>query len=502
MQSALSSRTMLRAPLRTSIITLSARHVRPFSVSSASYLHLWDHLPGESVKEPSEGLAKLKGRIREERFRVKPLLNTGEHDRFDVVVVGGGIVGLATARELLNRYPNMTVAVLEKEREVAPHQTGHNSGVIHAGMYYEPGSTMAHTCVRGSELMYKFCEENKLPAERCGKMIVATSAEEHTQVEKLYKQGNANGVKGLEIFDAKQVSDMEPNIKAYSALYSPNTGIVDYSLVSETLARQILDSGRADIKLAFEATSFKKLPDGSVEINGMEPSQIGPTLQVHANNVITCGGFYADRLAGLTGGNAKKDQVVTFRGTYYQLKPEYRTMVRMNIYPVPSGGGIPVGVHITPTVNARRGHALIIGPGACFTFAREGYKFWDFKAKDVYQSFTNPDFWAFALKNISLSFGELYKDLNKRAFLRAAQKYAPGLTIDMVEPSFTGVMSQVFQDGGIAASDYILERKVLGGTTLNVRNAPSPACTASLAIAEMVADIAAEDFQWSKPEKK
>ncbi|CAO3670876.1 unnamed protein product [Umbelopsis vinacea] len=498
MQHVLALKAVFRATLHNRVSPLASHHIRPFSVTSVSYIHLWDHLPGENMKEPRDGLALLRGRVREERFRLKPQINKGQQDRFDVVVVGGGIVGLATAREVLARYPKMTAAVIEKEREVAPHQTGHNSGVIHAGMYYEPGSTMAHTCVRGNELMYKFCEENKLPVERCGKMIVATTPEEHKQVEKLYKQGNANGVKGLEIFDSKQVSEMEPNIRAYSALYSPNTGIVDYALVSEILARQILDTGRGDIKLAFDARKFEKLDDGTVEITGVEPTQNGPIQQVHANNLITCGGFYADRLAALTGGNAKKNQVVTFRGTYYQLKPEYRTMVRMNIYPVPSGGGIPVGVHISPTVNARRGHALIIGPGACFTFSREGYRFFDIKMKDVIGAFTNSAFWSFAIKNISLSFGELYKDLNKRAFLRAAQKYAPDLTLDMVEPSFTGVMAQVFQEGGIAANDYILERKVLGGTTLNVRNAPSPACTASLAIAEMVVDTAAEDFNWAK----
>ncbi|KAG2180183.1 hypothetical protein INT43_003972 [Umbelopsis isabellina] len=498
MQYALPLRSSARTALYRRVPTLLGQHTRLFSASATPHIHLWDHLPGEEIKEPREGLAKLKGKIREERFRRKPQINFAEHDRFDVVVVGGGIVGLATAREILNRYPDKTVAVLEKEREVARHQTGHNSGVIHAGMYYEPGSTMAYTCVKGAQMMYDFCEKHQLPVERCGKMIVAVNEAEHKEVEKLYHQGNANGVKGLEIYDSKKVSEVEPNVRAYSALYSPNTGIVDYGLVSETLAREIIDTGRADIKLAFEATRFDKLQDGSVEITGIEPAQKGPILSVNAKNVITCGGFYADRLAGLTGGNPHKDQVVTFRGTYYQLKPEYRTMVRMNIYPIPSGGGIPVGTHITPTLNSRRGHALIVGPGACFTFSREGYQFFDFKAKDVWDSFTNTSFWAFALKNLGLSFGELYKDINKRAFMRAAQAYLPDLTLDMVEHSFSGVMPQVFQKGGIAASDYILERKVLGGTTLNVRNAPSPACTASLAIGEMVTDTAAEDFGWPK----
>lgn len=173
----------------------------------------------------------------------------------------------------------------------------------------------------------------------------------------------------------------------------------------------------------------------------------------------------------------------------------------MNVYPVPSGGGIPVGVHFTPTVNTRRGIQMIVGPGACLTFSREGYTFTDFKMDDILGSLTNMNLWLFALKNPSLSIGELYKDMNKRAFLRAAQAYVPGLTEDMVEESFAGVMSQVFEKGGIAANDYILERKVMDGKILCVRNAPTPACTASLAIAEMLIDTATEDFEWQESEK-
>lgn len=220
-----------------------------------------------------------------------------------------------------------------------------------------------------------------------------------------------------------------------------------------------------------------------------------------AKNVITCAGFYSDRVAGLAGGDAGRAKVVTFRGTYYQLKPEYRGICRMNVYPVPSGGGIPVGVHFTPTVNTRRGIQMIVGPGACLTFSREGYTFTDINFKDLFGSLTNMNLWLFALKNPSLSAGELYKDLNKKAFLRAAQAYVPGLTEDMVEESFAGVMSQVFEKGGIAANDYILERKVMDGKILCVRNAPTPACTASLAIAEMLIDTATEDFEWQESEK-
>ncbi|KAL1926235.1 hypothetical protein VTP01DRAFT_5932 [Rhizomucor pusillus] len=475
------------------------RNTRVFA--SKADIHLWESLPGEN-NTPRKGVERLLGKLRAERFAQAHPVATTPLDRYDVAVVGGGIVGLATAREILNRYPDKTVVVLEKEPEVAAHQTGHNSGVIHAGMYYKPGSRMAHTCVHGAELMYKYCEENDLPAERCGKFIVASNEAEHAQVEKLYHQGNANGVQGLEIFSGEKVREYEPNIAAYSALYSPNTGIVNYWLVSQCIADEIRRSGRGDIKLSFDVRKISRTKEGRVHIQGHEPTQGGPSLHVDAARVITCGGFYSDRLAAIAGGNPKAHRVVTFRGKYYQLKSEYRGVVSRNIYPVPSGGGIPVGVHFTPTVDVRRGHQMIVGPGACITFSREGYKFFDFKAKDVWDSATNAAFWAFAFKNLSLSFGELYRDLSKRAFLKSAQLLMPSLTEDMVEPSFTGVMSQVFEPGGLAASDYILERRCLDGLVLNLRNAPSPAATASLAIAEMLCDVASEDFGWPQLEKQ
>ncbi|KAG2225685.1 hypothetical protein INT45_012157 [Circinella minor] len=460
-------------------------------------LYFFDKLPGEG-HQPQKGVEKIFGPLRAERFAksLYPVLSTPE-DVFDVAIVGGGIVGLATAREILNRYPEKTVVVLEKEDHVAAHQTGHNSGVIHAGLYYESGSRMAHTCVRGAELMYKYCEENDLPAERCGKLIVACNEEEHAQVEKLYKQGTANGVKDLEIIYKDEIKKLEPNVDAYSALNSPNTGITNFWLVSQCLANEIRQSGRGDVKLSFEVLKVNQVEnERHVLIKGREPGQNGPHLSVQAKNVITCGGFYSDRLSKITGGNAEKHKIVTFRGTYYQLKPEYRTIVSRNIYPVPSGGGIPVGVHFTPTVDVRRGHQMIVGPGACITFSREGYKFFDFKLKDVLDFATNKPFWEFVLQNFSLSLGELYRDLFKFAFLKSGQRIIPNLKGDMVEPSFTGVMSQVFEPGGVAAGDYILERKCLNGLALNLRNAPSPAATGALAIGEMLVDAAAEDFKW------
>jgi len=395
--------------------------------------------------------------------------------------------------ELIKRYPSLTVAVLEKEREVAPHQTGHNSGVIHAGMYYVPGSVMADTCVRGNALMYEYCASKGLPADRVGKLIVASNAAEHGQVELLFDRGTKNGVKGLQVLTGAQVKAMEPAVVAYSALWSPNTGITDYSLVTRSLAEDITSSGRGDVKLSFEVTGFTRTPEGRVAIAGVEPGQVGPVKVLTAAHVITCAGLYSDKVAALAGGSATP-KITAFRGTYYQMKPQYKDIVKTNVYPVPSGGGIPVGVHFTPTVNERRGHQMIVGPGACIAFSREGYKMSNIRLSDVWDFVSNGAFWRFAIKNPSLSAGELWKDLNKAAFMRDAQKLVPSCTVDMVEESFTGVMAQVFENDGTAAKDYVFERKLLGGSMLAVRNAPSPACTASLAIAERVADIAEADF--------
>ena len=415
---------------------------------------------------------------------------------FDVAVVGGGIIGLATAREIQKRFPGKTVCVIEKEREVAPHQSSHNSGVIHAGMYYEPGTDMAQTCVRGAKLMYEYLESHKLPYDRVGKLIVAVNEKEHEQVRLLYDRGTKNGVLGLEVLDGEQIRKKEPAVsKAFSALWSPNTGIADYGVVSRSLAGEIIASGKGDVKLEFEVKKIEQSTDGRVVITGVEPGQKGPSKRVVAKNVIACAGFHSDTVAGFAGG-AANPKVVTFRGTYYQMKATYKDIVKTNVYPVPSGGGIPVGVHFTPTVNERRGHQMIIGPGACLTFKREGYSFFDISLSDLWGSLTNGGLVRFAVQNPSLSLGEVYKDLNRAAFLKEAQKLVPSLTDDMVEESFAGVMAQVFLPDGSAAKDYIFERNLLNGKVLSLRNAPSPAATASLAIAEKLVKLAEEDFAW------
>ena len=358
---------------------------------------------------------------------------------FDVAIIGGGIIGLATAREALLRYPHLRVVVLEKEGEVAPHQTGHNSGVIHAGMYYVPGSTMAKSCVRGAELMYAYCEKHKLPHDRVGKLIVAATPAEHKEVELLYDRGTKNGVQGLRILNGEEIRAMEPAVsKAHSALWSPNTGVVDYGIVAKSLAVDVYETGRGDVKCGFEALSVTSSGEGGrLVITGLEPGQQGPVKTVTAKHVITCAGFYADKVAQLAGG-AEHPKVVAFRGTYYQMKPAYQDIVKTNVYPVPTWGGIPVGVHFTPTVNERRGHGMIVGPGACIAFSREGYKMSDVRLGDLWGFLTNFSLWMFTFKHPDLAIGTLWKDINKAAFLADAQKLVPSLTDDMVERSFSG----------------------------------------------------------------
>eukprot|EP01062_Namystynia_karyoxenos_P044527 TRINITY_DN3283_c0_g3_i1.p1 TRINITY_DN3283_c0_g3~~TRINITY_DN3283_c0_g3_i1.p1 ORF type:complete len:480 (+),score=131.66 TRINITY_DN3283_c0_g3_i1:75-1514(+) len=424
------------------------------------------------------------------------------HGSYDLAVVGGGIIGLATAAEVKRRFPHLSVTVLEKEGEVAAHQTGHNSGVIHAGMYYEPGTAMAKCCVEGARMMYAYAQQKGIPCERVGKLICAPTEAEHPKVEELYRRGTANGVEGLRILTGEEVREIEPNVVVHSALDSPNTGIIDFGVVARQLQRDIQEQG-CDVQLRFEVreiTPVDDVGDGRrVEVRGVEPGQPGPLKTVRANSVITCAGLHMDKVAERGGGTAWP-LVATFRGRYYQMKPEYRNIVKRNIYPVPSGGGIPVGVHFTPTAaGGRRGQQMIVGPGACIAWEKEGYSFFDIDLRHLFEILTYPGFWRFALNNLELSLGELWKDANQGAFLAEARKLVPSLRSDMVEPSFVGVMAQVFLDDGSPAKDYIFERQCANGTTLHLRNAPSPAATSSLAIAVELVDRAAEDFGWGQP---
>lgn len=404
----------------------------------------------------------------------------------DVTIVGGGIVGLATARNLIFRYPKAKIVVLEKEKDIVAHQTSHNSGVIHAGLYYSPGSQMAKLCVEGAKKMYQFCAEKKIPHARIGKLVVATKEKELPLLEDLYERAKANGVQGLELLNPSQVKKMEPNISVLAALHSPNTGIVDYSKVGRQLAKEFLEFGnKGEIKTGFEvaeidtSTSEKEIVLLSQK---KEP--------IRARHVITCAGLHAD-VIGRKAGGGKGPMVLPFRGTYHELKTEFRTIVKRNIYPVPDPKFPMVGVHLTPKIDGR----ILIGPNAALAMSQEGYSFWDFNIRDMFRFGTNMGLWKLVLGNFGVVTKEIVRDLSAKAFVAEAQKYCPSLKLEHTTTGWSGVHAVAIDPKGKIIGDFLFENGK-SGKVLNVRNAPSPACTSSLAIAEAIVDRASEDFGW------
>lgn len=411
-------------------------------------------------------------------------LGTLKGDKADVAIIGGGIVGLATAREIVTRFPKASVVVVEKEKKLVPHQTSHNSGVIHAGIYYEPGSDMANLCVEGAKRMYEYCERKNLPYKRVGKLIVATRDHEIPILEDLYKTAKSNKVKGLEILNSKQVLDLEPNVKALQALHSPNTGITDYAAVGLSYAEEFLASGQGQIHSNFEVTGIEADERKGIEIYG-KGSKV-----VKSRWLITCAGLQSDYIGYMAGGK-KGPTVLPFRGTYHQLKPEICNIITRNIYPVPDPKFPMVGVHLTPRVDG----SVLIGPNAALSLAKEGYSFWNFNLRDALKFGMNKGLWKLVLKNPSTVLQEVWRDINTQAFVGEAQRYCPSLKVDHTTKGWSGVHAVAIDDSGKIIGNFLFEVGK-AGLVLNVRNAPSPACTASLAIATAVVDRAVETFDW------
>jgi len=403
----------------------------------------------------------------------------------DVAIVGGGIVGLATAREIVTRFPSAKVVLVEKEQDIVKHQTSHNSGVIHAGIYYEPGSDMAKLCVDGNRLMYEYCEKKNLPHKRVGKLIVATRESELPILEDLYSRASANGVQGLELLSPKQIVDLEPNVRALRALHSPNTGIVDYAKVGRSYAEDVLATGRGQIRTGFEVTAVDADAARGVTVQ----SRTGE--EVKAKWLITCGGLQADYVGRMAGG-AKGPTVLPFRGTYHELKPEYRNLITRNIYPVPDPRFPMVGVHLTPRVDGR----VLIGPNSALALSKEGYKFWKLNIKDALLFAINKGLWKLVLGNPGIVFQEIWRDINTRAFVAEAGRYCPKLDVAHTTHGWAGVHAVAVDDHGKIIGNFLFENGS-SGIVLNVRNAPSPACTSSLAIANTVVDRAVRDFEWA-----
>jgi len=392
-------------------------------------------------------------------------------ERFDTVVVGAGIVGLSVAREVLTRAPRSRVLVLEKEPGPARHQSGHNSGVIHSGLYYKPGSAKARLCVRGAAAMYEYCGQRGIAVERCGKLVVATSESELEGLAELQRRGTANGVAGLRWVDESGVRDVEPHVRGLRALHVPSAGIVDYAAVSRAFASDVVDLGG---EIRYEnAVIGLRLAGGHVDVRTRGAA-------IEAERLIGCAGLWSDRLAALAGASPSP-RIVPFRGDYYRLRAERRPLVRGLVYPVPDPRFPFLGIHFTRRIDGE----VWLGPNAVLAFARDGYRRTDVRWGDVGELISSGGFRRLARRHWRTGVSELWRDLSKPAFLHELRRYMPELRADDLLPGPSGVRAQAVGDDGGLIDDFVVD---VVGRVVNVRNAPSPAATSSLAIASEIVD--------------
>ena len=393
---------------------------------------------------------------------------------FDVAIVGGGIVGLATGLKILERCPGKKLCVLEKERAVAAHQTGNNSGVIHSGLYYKPGSAKAKTCVEGARRMVEFCQQHRIAHEICGKIVVATSEAELPALAELLRRGQANGVAGVVEAGPERLKEIEPHASGIRGLWVPGTGIVDYAAVARKYAELIAAAG-GEVRLGTRLTGIRQ--DAAAE-------QILLTTagEIRARLLINCAGLHSDRVARL--GGARPDvRIVPFRGEYYKLLPDHRHLVKGLIYPVPDPRFPFLGVHFTRMIDG----GVECGPNAVLAFKREGYTKTSFSLRDSVETFTYPGFWRMGLKYWRTGLGETYRSFSKAAFVRALQRLLPEIGAEHLEAGGAGVRAQALSADGALVDDF---RIVRSGSAIHVLNAPSPAATASLCIGEQIAEMA------------
>jgi L-2-hydroxyglutarate oxidase len=396
-------------------------------------------------------------------------------DRFDLVIIGGGIVGLATAREVTRRFPALRVAVLEKETSVAAHQSGHNSGVIHSGLYYRPGSLKAKLCVEGAAAMIAFCREHGVAHEVCGKVIVATRERELAGLEELQRRGNANGVAGVEMVGPERLRELEPHAAGIRALHVPATGITDYAAVTRKYAEMVM----AAIGTVLTGT----------EVVGIARNQWEVVIETTRGNykagfLVNCAGLYSDRIARMAG--AETDvRIVPFRGEYYQITRARRSLVRGLIYPVPDPALPFLGVHFTRRVDG----SIEAGPNAVLALRREGYRKTDISVGELADAMAFAGFWRMARRWWRVGAGEYYRSLSKTAFLKALQRLVPELQSADLTAGGSGVRAQAVDRSGKLIDDF---RFAASDRAVHVLNVPSPAATASLVIGREIVAMAAE----------
>ncbi len=398
---------------------------------------------------------------------------------YDVVVIGAGIVGMAVSRELLSRYPRLRLAVLDKEPSVGQHQTGHNSAVLHSGIYYAPGSLKAKLCVEGQRELYAYCAQKGIPTDRCGKVIVASNETELPRLENLLQRGQANGVEGLEMIGPERLREIEPHCVGVKALFSPNTGIVDFSRVVRAYADDVQKAG-GDVLPGYGVDAISERP-GRVILQ----TQAG---EVEAPHVVACAGLHSDRVARLSG--APRDpRIVPFRGDYWVLRPDRRDLARNLIYPVPDPSFPFLGVHFTRRIDDG---SVWLGPNAVLAFSREGYGRLDVRPRDLAEALAYRGFQRLAVKFWQTGMQEMVRDFSKEAFLKSLQVYIPELTIADLLPGPSGVRAQALGPDGALVDDFVFNTQT--NRIVHVRNAPSPGATSSLAIGRQIADTAAQAF--------
>jgi len=399
---------------------------------------------------------------------------------YDVVISGAGIVGLATALKLVQKY-RLSLIILEAENEVAAHQTGHNSGVIHSGLYYKPGSMKALNCISGREAMYRFCEENDIAHDHCGKVVVATHPAEISSLNMLEERGRANGLDGIRRLSPQEIREIEPYVNGIDGLWVPQTGIVDYLDVAKTYARLIVEYG-GEIKTNSRVIGF----NNDQNLIKLQTS----SGEIETKNLINCSGLRSDKIARLCGVEPGL-QIIPFRGEYYEMVPEKEYLVKNLIYPVPDVRFPFLGVHFTRMIHG----GVEAGPNAVLALKREGYKKSDISIPDIAYYGTYVGFWKMAFKYWKMSISATYRSFSKAAFVKALQRLIPDLQMEDVHPAGSGVRAQALSSDGKLLDDFsIVERP----HQVHVLNAPSPAATASLAIGETIAAMAEKNFHLVK----
>lgn len=390
---------------------------------------------------------------------------------YDFAVIGGGIVGLSVAWQLRQRQPSRSIVVIEKEAAIARHQTGHNSGVIHAGIYYEPGSLKAELCRKGVTATLRFCRENGVPHEQCGKLIVATDAVEHERMLALYERALQNGIP-VELLDEAELKAAEPNVRGVGAILSPTTGIVDYGAVAAAMARRLKELG-GEVRTGAEVTALDESPDAvTVHIDGKP--------QVEARRLVVCGGLQADRLAAMMQLDVDF-RVVPYRGEYYRLPEQHNEIVRHLIYPVPQPGLPFLGVHLTRMIDG----TVTVGPNAVQGWKREGYGRFNFSLRDTAEMLAFPGFWQVTADNLGIGLAELWNSVWKPGYLKQVRKYCPSVRLSDLRPYPAGIRAQAVLRDGTLVHDFLFAETA---RSLHVCNAPSPAATSAIPIGAALCD--------------